>query len=98
MLKYFQLSDIKVDSLQCPRYGNCETGRALTADFCARYRCNTFYQLDTLRLPDKTKDETKETSQLSRVVANHFQQITPGNGNGHSGNGKGVAGKLRCIS
>lgn len=90
MIRYFQLSKVEKVSGQCPRYENCRTGRDLPPEFCARYRCNTFYQFDSIRFfvnghfgPNAPKTDTKEESELSRIVRIHLQKIASENGNSH---------------
>jgi len=107
MIKYFQLSEIKKVSGQCPKYENCRTGRDLPPEFCAKYRCNTFYQVDTLAyFRDLIKklehhvavnEEEKKTPDIARIVQQHFNQSSNSNGNGHS-NGNGKTGRISSIS
>ncbi|MBS3074945.1 hypothetical protein J4429_00640 [Candidatus Pacearchaeota archaeon] len=43
----------KISLNQCSRYNNCRTGRDLPPEFCARYKCNTFYQIDTIAIHNR---------------------------------------------
>jgi len=107
MIKYFQLSDIKEVSGQCPLYGNCETGRVLPPEYCARYRCNTFHQVDTIKLfldspwgPKAAansggEEKTKETSGVAKIVERHLRGDIEGNGNS---NGNEKSGRKSIIA
>ena len=110
MIRYFQLSDIKEVSGQCPLYGNCQTGKVLPPEYCARYKCNTFYQIDTIKFfldgpwgpnfkGNSTVEEIKESTGIAKIVEQHLSGKN-GNENGHSnGNGsKGKPSKVRsCV-
>ena len=99
MTRYFQLSDIKKVPGQCPLYDNCRTGRDLPPEFCAEYRCNTFYQVNTIAyfndlmkklqqnsIVGSGEDNSKDTG-VARIVEQHLSGSS--NGNGHSkGNGE----------
>ncbi len=41
---------IKSDGTECPRYENCRTGKAITPKPCTRFKCNTYYQIDTIAI------------------------------------------------
>jgi hypothetical protein len=54
---------------QCPIYGNCRTGRDLPPEFCARYRCNTYFKIDTIDIGNRI---------------NYYLANRPHNSNGNS--------------
>lgn len=60
------------DNALCPRYGNCETARALNEDFCTNSKCNTFYQIDTLRFFNQAQDAMKNRNGSARTEKDLF--------------------------
>jgi len=95
--RYFERSQ-KEASGDCPLYGNCHTGKILPREFCARYRCNTFHQVDTIQIyldspwgpraiANCGSDEPSEqSSDIARIVEQHLHGVS--GGNGHRRNGK----------
>ena len=47
---------------QCPLYASCRTGRDLPPEFCAKYRCNTFYQIDTISRFNQANEAMKNAN------------------------------------
>lgn len=41
---------VEADKTECPRYENCRTGKVITPKPCTRFKCNTYYQIDTLEI------------------------------------------------
>lgn len=47
---------VRADETPCPKYKTCRTGRVLSSEFCTRYKCNTFYQIDTIDICNRIND------------------------------------------
>ena len=84
----------------CPRYDKCITGKARTREACSKYRCNTFYQIDTIQLfldskwgpkavaaGEPSDDGNVRKSLDVRVIREMLAREAIGNCNGKNGNG-----------
>lgn len=66
---------------QCPMYGNCVTARVLNEDYCRRYKCNTYHQIDTILVCarihaylDKHSRESNEDSCIPRMNGHRIEK------------------------
>lgn len=104
MVKYFEINPVEISG-QCPLYENCRSGRDLPPEFCAKYRCNTFYNIDTIDLYLKSPWGPKAIAECGRngqnlsppeIVRTHLDDKI--GQNGHCKNGNGSNGRLKLDS
>ena len=78
----------------CPHYSTCVSAKALSMDFCSRYKCNTFYHL---KKQERAIEENRVRPDIAKIIEQHLHRNS--NGNGHNGSGgNGHNGRIRRIS
>mgnify|MGYP001560082331 CR=1 FL=1 len=67
----------ELEQTLCPKYNYCKTGRVLSERFCTQYKCNTYYDINTIKLyyriigemgKEGNGNEKSEESDIGRII------------------------------
>jgi hypothetical protein len=108
-MRYYQMSQVDISG-ECPLYSRCRTGQCFSKEACTGIRCNTFYQIDTIKLHvdspwgpsaiakcGSNGKPREQKTDIARVVEEHLVGIGR-NGNSHSSKANGSAAIINTIS